>query len=320
METGPDARSAFTVLSPSGPAAAAMAEVSWVLIGGATLLFVGTMALLGWALFRKRVSGDADSNRRMLWWLASGGLVLPLVVLTALFFYSLHRTPPWKVLPPADALVISVTGRMWWWEIRYRDPATGTTIATANELRLPVGRPVYLGLSSTEVIHSLWIPELGGKMDMVPGRVNHLLLQASHAGVFRGQCAEFCGEAHARMALHAVAMGAADFELWLEGQGRAARAPSSAVERAGLAVFEAQKCAACHTVRGLAAEFQRGPDLTHVGSRLFLAAGTLKNQPAQMKEWLTQVHTVKPGTRMPSYARLSEGEIDALVHWLGSLR
>lgn len=313
-----EAGSTIAVLSPAGPAAAAIAEVSWVLIGGAALLFLGTMALLGWALFRKKVS--EGSERSMLWWLAGGGLVLPLVVLTALFFYSLHRAPPWKAKPPADALVISVTGRMWWWEIRYRDPSTAATIVTANELRLPVGRPVYLGLSSIEVIHSLWIPELGGKMDMVPGRVNHLLLQASRAGVFRGQCAEFCGEAHARMALHAVAMDSAAFDTWLAGQESAAKAPASSIARAGLTVFKAQKCAACHTVRGVAAESKLGPDLTHLGSRLHLAAGTLKNQPEQMKEWLTQVHAVKPGARMPSYARLPEGDIDALVHWLGSLK
>ncbi|KRC17032.1 cytochrome c oxidase subunit II [Acidovorax sp. Root219] len=307
------------VLSPAGPAAQAIAEVSWVLITGATLLFVGTMALLAWALFRKKQVGG---ELRTGWWLAGGGLVLPLVVLTALFFYSLHRAPPWKAVPPADALVISVTGRTWWWEIRYRDPVSGATITTANELRMPVGRPVYLGLSSAEVIHSLWIPELGGKMDMVPGRVNHLLLQASRAGVYRGQCAEFCGEAHARMALHAVAMEAGEFDAWLAGQARpAVVSSSSAVSlQAGRAVFEGQKCAVCHTVRGVAEGSKLGPDLTHVGSRLFIASGTLKNGPLEMKQWLAQVHEVKPGARMPSYARLSQGEMDALAQWLGALK
>ncbi|MES2609181.1 MAG: cytochrome c oxidase subunit II [Pseudomonadota bacterium] len=306
------------VLSPAGPAAQAIAEVSWVLITGSTLLFVGTMALLAWALFRKKqVGGEVSSG----WWLAGGGLVLPLVVLTALFFYSMHRAPPWKAVPPADALVVSVTGRMWWWEIRYRDPVSGATIATANELRMPVGQPVYLGLSSLEVIHSLWIPELGGKMDMVPGRVNHLLLQASRAGVYRGQCAEFCGEAHARMALHAVAMEAGDFDAWLAEQARPAVVSSSAVSlQAGRAVFERQKCAVCHTVRGVAEGSKLGPDLTHVGSRLFIASGTLKNGPLEMKRWLAQVHEVKPGARMPSYARLSEGDLDALAQWLGALK
>lgn len=308
------------VLSPAGPAAQAIAEVSWVLIIGATLLFAGTMALLVWALLRNKRQPGSEV-RSTLWWLVGGGLVLPVLVLTALFFYSLHRAPPWKAVPPADALVVSVTGRMWWWEISYRDPASGAVVTTANELRLPVGRPVYLGLSSVEVIHSLWIPELGGKMDMVPGRVNHLLLQASRAGVYRGQCAEFCGEAHARMALHAVAMEAGEFDAWLAGQVRPVMgsAPSPAM-LAGRAVFEAQKCAVCHAVRGVAEGSKLGPDLTHVGSRLFIAAGTLKNGREEMKHWLTHVHEVKPGARMPSYARLDEGQVDALAQWLGSLK
>ncbi|EJE51753.1 cytochrome c oxidase, subunit II [Acidovorax sp. CF316] len=307
------------VLSPAGPAAQAIAEISWVLLIGATVLFVGTMALLAWALVRRRRDGEVVL--RPLWWLAGGGLVLPVLVLTALFFYSLHRAPPWKAVPPADALVVSVTGRMWWWEIRYRDPVSGADIVTANELRLPVGRPVYLGLSSLEVIHSLWIPELGGKMDMVPGRVNHLLLQASRAGVYRGQCAEFCGEAHARMALHAVAMPQAEFDAWLAGQARpAVVANSPAALQAGRAVFEGQKCFVCHTVRGVAEGSRLGPDLTHVGGRLFIASGTLRNGPVEMKQWLSQVHEVKPGARMPSYARLSQGEMDALVQWLGALK
>ena len=302
------------VLSPSGPAAASIAEVSWVLMAGAALLFAATMALLALALRRR------PGRIRPLVWLAGGGLVLPLVVLTALFFYSTQRTPPWQAAPPPGAMIVSVVGRMWWWEISYRDPATGKEVVTANELRLPVGRPVYLGLSSREVIHSLWIPELGGKMDMVPGRTNHLLLTASRAGVYRGQCAEFCGEAHARMALHAVAQPQADFDAWLAGQARPATAPETPLQQAGLRVFQDQKCGACHTVRGVAEGLRLGPDLTHVGSRLHLAAGTLPNGTEGMARWLAHVQDIKPGARMPAYARLSGPDLDALSRWLTSLR
>ena len=305
------------VLSPAGPAAATIAEVSWVLTIGAALLFTGTMVVLALALRR------GGGRIRPLWWLAGGGLVLPIVVLGALFFYSTQRTPPWQAPPPPGSMIVSVIGRMWWWEIRYRDPATGAEVVTANELRLPVGRPVYLGLSSTEVIHSLWIPELGGKMDMVPGRTNHLLLQASRPGVYRGQCAEFCGEAHARMALHAVAEPQADFDAWLAAQARPSAPPATPRLAAGRRVFDEQKCAACHTVReaGGAGEGARlGPDLTHVGSRLHLAAGTLPNGADAMSRWLTHVQEVKPGTRMPTYARLSGPELDALAAWLTSLK
>lgn len=302
------------VFSPAGPAAASIAEVGWVLIVACGVLFAATMALLAWALWRR------GGTVRPALWLVGGGLVLPLVVLTALFFYSAARTPPWQAAPPPGALVVSITGRMWWWEITYRDPATGAEVATANELRLPVGRPVLLGLSSAEVIHSLWIPELGGKMDMVPGRVNHLLLTASRPGVYRGQCAEFCGEAHARMALHAVAQPQADFDAWLAAQARPASVPSTDRLAAGQKVFEDRKCSVCHTVRGVAGGARLGPDLTHVGSRLHLAAGTLPNDTDGMARWLTHVQQLKPGTRMPTYDRLSGPELDALAAWLTSLK
>jgi len=302
------------VFSPAGPAAASIAEVGWVLIVGAAMLFAATMFLMAWALWRRA------GGVRPAWWLVGGGLVLPLVVLTALFFYSASRTPPWQAAPPPGALIVSITGRMWWWEIRYRDPVTGTEIVTANELRLPVGRPVLLGLSSAEVIHSLWIPELGGKMDMVPGRVNHLLLSASRAGVYRGQCAEFCGEAHARMALHAVAQPQADFDAWLAAQARPAQAPSDDRQRAGRKIFEDQKCGVCHTVRGVGESARLGPDLTHVGSRLHLASGTLPNDAGTMAHWLTHVQHLKPGSRMPTYDRLAAPDLDALSAWLISLK
>ena len=126
------------------------------------------------------------------WWLYGGGLAFPAVVLVALFFYGERHRPAWRPVPPADALVIGITGHMWWWEVRYRDPASGAEIRTANEVRIPAGRPVYFGLTSADVIHSFWVPALGGKMDMLPGRVQHLLLQADRPGAWRGQCAEYC--------------------------------------------------------------------------------------------------------------------------------
>lgn len=310
-----DSYALVPVLSPAGVAAQAIAEIGWVLIVGATVLFAGTMALLAWALRRRE--GRAV---RPLWWLVGGGLALPVVVLGGLFFYSVQRAPPWKAMPPPGALIVSVTGRMWWWEIRYFDSHSGATIVTANELRMPVGRPVYLGLSSAEVIHSLWIPALGGKMDMVPGRVNHLQLQAIRTGVYRGQCAEFCGEAHAHMALHAVAMPPEEFDAWLTRQALPATPEVSPTLRAGRAVFEAQRCASCHTVRGVAEGGRLGPDLTHVGGRLHIGAGTLTNGAAGMAHWLTEVHSLKPGARMPAYARLPGADIEALAAWLTSLQ
>jgi cytochrome c oxidase subunit 2 len=302
------------VMQAAGPQAQAIETVGWVLVAGGSVIFIGVMALLAWALCRR-----APAARPVLW-ILGGGVLFPGVVLAALMAWSLPMTPPWKPVPPPDALVISVTGRMWWWEVRYTDPATGGAIYSANEIRIPVGRPVYLALSSTDVIHSFWVPQLGGKMDMLPGRMQHLLLSADRPGVYRGQCAEFCGEQHALMALHVVVETPEAFAAWLAGQAQPAAAMPGAVQAAGRAAFMAQRCDACHTVRGITGDSRLGPDLTHVGSRLHLAAGTIANTEQGRAHWLAHVQQVKPGARMPSYDRLDAATLDAIADWLGALK
>jgi cytochrome c oxidase subunit 2 len=241
-------------------------------------------------------------------------------VLAALFAWTVAMSPAWKPVPPPGALVVAVTGHMWWWEVRYQDPANGAEVLTANEIRIPVGRPVYLALDSADVIHSFWVPQLAGKTDMLPGRIQHLLLSADRPGVYRGQCAEFCGEQHARMALHVVALEPAAFDAWLAAQARPAAAPASAAQEAGRQAFLANRCDACHTVRGVGAESRLGPDLTHVGSRLHLAAGTVPNTPEARREWIAHVQRLKSGARMPSYERLDAPTLAAIADWLGALR
>ncbi|MES2631657.1 MAG: cytochrome c oxidase subunit II [Pseudomonadota bacterium] len=302
------------VLQAAGESARSIQTVSWVLIAGSLLIFAGMMALLAWAL-RKRANRVNSSL-----WIFGGGVLFPGVVLAALFAWTLPYTPAWKPLPPAGSLVVSVKAHMWWWDVRYRDPSSGVEIATANEIRIPTGRPVFLALSSADVIHSFWVPSLAGKMDMVPGRQQHLVLSADRPGVYRGQCAEFCGEQHAKMALHVVALEAAAFDAWLAAQAQPAAAPATAVHAQGLQAFTANRCDACHTVRGHAAESRLGPDLTHVGSRLHLAAGTLANTQEQRAHWIAHVQQVKPGARMPSYDRLDAQSLEAISQWLGSLK
>ncbi|HZN46715.1 MAG TPA: c-type cytochrome, partial [Ramlibacter sp.] len=210
---------------------------------------------------------------------------------------------------------------MWWWDVRYRDAATGATVRTANEVRIPTGRAVYLALDSVDVIHSFWVPQLAGKMDMVPGRLQHLLLAADRPGTYRGACAEFCGEQHARMALHVVAMEPEAFDAWLAAQLRPAAQPASQRQEAGRQAFLAQRCDACHAVRGATAQDSLlGPDLTHLGSRLHLAAGTLPNTVEGRRQWIAHVQQLKAGARMPSYDRLDGETLDAMADWLGSLR
>lgn len=298
----------------AGDAAQSIETVTWVLFAGGLGIFVGVMLLLAWSL-RSR----ATSVRPRLWvW--GGGVIFPALVLAALFAWVLPRMPAWKPVPPADALIVTVKAHMWWWEVRYRDPATGADVVTANEIRIPVGKPVYFALTSADVIHSFWVPQLAGKMDMLPGRMQHLLVTAQEPGVWRGQCAEFCGAQHAQMALHVVGLQPQAFDAWLAAQARPAAAPATPGQLQGRDAFLAQRCNACHTVRGVGDEGRLGPDLTHFGSRLHLGAGILENTPEGRARWLAHIQQIKSGARMPSYDRLDAPTLEALGDWLGALQ
>ena len=303
----------MNALDPAGPAAHTIAGMAWSLFIGSSLIFAGVMALLVFALRERAVAV------RPAWWIIGGGLVFPIVVLSVLMVYTAVRSNQLMRAPPPGALVVGVTAKMWWWEVRYRGPA-GEDVVLANELRIPVGRPVMLGLSSTDVIHSFWVPELGGKMDMVPGRTNHLQLAADRPGVYRGQCAEYCGEQHARMAMHVVALEPREFDNWLAAQARPAAAPATALAERGRQVFMENRCSACHTVRGVAEEGRLGPDLTHVGSRLHLGAGVLRNQPGALAGWVAHTQQHKPGARMPSFTHIDAQSLEALAAWLEQLK
>ena len=193
-------------------------------------------------------------------------------------------------------------------------------MVAANEIHLPVGTAVELALTSPDVIHSFWVPSLAGKVDMVPGRVNRLALRADRAGVYRGQCAEYCGTQHAQMALLVVVETPQAFAAWLRAEAGAARAPDTPERTRGLDAFHLHGCGGCHTIRGTGALGRHGPDLTHLASRRTLAAGTLANDAATMRAWIAHGHAVKPGNLMPSYRHLDGATLDSLVAYLGSLR
>jgi cytochrome c oxidase subunit 2 len=301
-----------SVLSPASVQASALSEVSWVLIVGMTVIFVLVMVLLALALTR-RGRGQGASTGVWIW---GGGVAFPVVVLTGLLLYSTARTAGLDASVARPGLVVSVTGKLWWWQMRYRDPATGRDFFAANELRIPVGRTVQLGLQSDDVVHSLWVPELGGKMDLVPGRVNRLVITATQPGTYRGQCAEFCGEQHARMALHVVAMPAAEFDAWMAAQAT----PAAESVQAGREAFAEHGCAACHAVDPTSDAPARGPNLAHVSSRSHLGAGVLPNDAGAYKRWLVGVQQLKPGALMPSYAQLDAATLDVLAAYLESLR
>ncbi len=310
----PLAHAGESALQRVTPQGAMLTEISWVLIIGATLIFVFVMWLLVRAV--RNEGRPADTAR----WVVGGGFLFPVVVLTALLIYSTVRTAELDAQRSEDALVIGVVGKMWWWELRYRDPASGRDVMAANELRVPVGRPVTLGLASGDVIHSFWVPALGGKVDMVPGRVHQLRFTLSEPGRYRGQCAEYCGEQHAKMAMEVVTLPAEEFDAWLAAQAQPAATPGDALALRGREVFLEQRCNACHTVRGVSEESAIGPDLTHVGSRLTLAAGELPTNDDTLRRWIADPQAIKPGVRMPAYHRLDDEAMRALSAWLLALR
>jgi cytochrome c oxidase subunit 2 len=301
-----------TVMSTAGDEVALLTEVGWVLIIAATVIFLLTMTALALSLRRGRRPVAAA------WWVIGGGFVFPVVVLSALLAYATSRTATLD-RSPVNPLVIGVTGHMWWWDLRYRDPASGRELRLANELHLPLGRPVQLGLASADVIHSVWVPALGGKRDTVPGRVNRLVITAREAGVFRGACAEFCGDQHARMALHVVVQPPAEFDAWLARQAAPAAAATDATLQRGRQAFLDHGCAACHALRGVAEGSLLGPDLTHVGGRMHLGAGVLRNHREAIAQWIVGVQQLKPGARMPSFQHIDSATLDALSSYLASL-
>jgi cytochrome c oxidase subunit 2 len=244
-----------------------------------------------------------------------GGLAFPAVVVFALLVYSLAITDKVTAQPAPGDVRIRVAGEMWWWRVQYLDNE-GVAFETANQIHIPVGKPVTFELVSNDVIHSFWVPQLGGKMDAIPGRTNLLRLQADQAGVYRGQCTEYCGGAHALMALEVVAQPQAEFDAWAVRQAQ----PAAASSHPGWTVFANSGCGACHTVRGTDANGLIGPDLTHLASRRTIAAAVQLNTPETLQRFIAHAGEVKPGVRMPDYERLSEADVSAVAGWLGTLQ
>ncbi|MFO1039658.1 MAG: cytochrome c oxidase subunit II [Geminicoccaceae bacterium] len=300
------------VLAPMGPESRRIVELTDHLFIGGAAIFLLVMALLIVAL------AGGESVRRSLSSRAAvlvGGVAFPVVVLAVMLVHTLGIAAS---LGSNEAqLRITVTGRQFWWEVRYPDHG----IVTANEIHIPVGRPIELLLESGDVIHSFWVPALHGKRDMIPGRVNRLVVTADRPGVMRGQCAEFCGTQHALMALFVVAESEPDFQHWVERLGRPVAPPEDEFLALGWEAFGRAGCGACHAVRGTPWQGRTGPDLTLVGSRLSLAAGTLDNSHATLAGWIGAPQALKEGARMPGFGAVLDGrELRAVAAWLGSLQ
>jgi cytochrome c oxidase subunit 2 len=301
-----------SVLHPASEGAQVMSTVAWVLFIGGALIFLAVMTLV----VRAVLSAPRQIDGRR--WIIGGGLVLPVVVLSALLIYGLGVGAALSHGHAENALRVHVIGKRWWWEVRYESPG-GEWIVLANELHLPVNRPVTLALTTDDVIHSFWVPALAGKIDMIPGRTNQLFVQANREGVYRGQCAEYCGSQHALMAFDIVVEAPEAFDEWLKGQQQPAREPQSASTQRGREAFFRAGCNTCHTIRGTPARGQLGPDLTHVGSRRTLGAGTLPNHPGAMAGWIAGTQAIKPASLMPSMNVLPGAELRDLSAYLSEL-
>ncbi|HSK80649.1 MAG TPA: cytochrome c oxidase subunit II [Thermoanaerobaculia bacterium] len=304
-----------STLDPAGVGAERIAWLFWWMAAGAVVIW---LAVAGLAVYAHRVRPGPHDERKTTLLIIGGGALFPTVVLGVLLSFGLAEMPGLLAPAPEGSLRIAVSGEQWWWRVRY-EPPDGEPFELANEIRLPVGESVQFLLDSPDVIHSFWVPSLGGKMDMIPGRVTELALEPTKTGTFRGACAEYCGGPHALMSFYVVVEEREDFARWLAHQRTPARPPAGALAVRGRELFLANGCGACHTVRGTPADGVVGPDLTHVGSRVSLGAGILPNRHDQFLRWVARTDDVKPGVHMPEFGMLPPGELRALAAFLEGL-
>lgn len=313
-------------LSPEGPAADSLVGLWWLMFGLGMAVFAAVIVIAFMSLRRQRdmpVEDDALTGEGAAggsnWLVLVGGVAVPVVVTVLLMVLMITTGADVRALDrltgdTSEPLVIEVTGLKWWWDVAY--PEAG--VRTANEIRIPVGRPVEFRLASADIIHSFWIPQLAGKIDMNPGEVNELRVQADEPGIYRGLCTEYCGVQHAKMHFIVEALPAGEFDEWLADRTEPPDEPTEAVAQDGLEVFENADCIRCHTVEGVSEHTQLGPDLTDFGSRYTLGAGIEPNESDVLAQWLADPHDLKQGVHMPP-SPLDDEELEALVEYLESL-
>jgi cytochrome c oxidase subunit 2 len=304
------------ILSPAGPHAGHILNLWHITLGICLVVFVLVLAAFFYALWRGSKGGASPR-------LAPAAVISALVVSTLgllfLIVASVSTDRALAKLPEDNPLTIEVTGHQWWWDVRYLDEEPSRLFTTANEIHIPVGRPVAVKLKADDVIHSFWAPNLAGKKDLIPGREATLTLLAEKPGIYRGQCAEFCGAQHAKMAFQVFADPPEQYEAWAEQQRKPAAEPADAAQKRGREVFEQGTCGMCHAIQGSKANARHAPDLTHLASRATLAAGTVPNTLGHLAGWIIDPHSIKPGVNMPSNA-LAPDDLQALLAFLGSLK
>lgn len=287
----------------------------WILAAGAVVIWLLVMGTAIGATLH--LFGNA-SERAVNAFIIGAGIVVPTIVLAILLSMGLTLLPSWGEDP--DRLKIRVHGEQFWWRVEYRPGSgsdSGAGTVSANEIHMPAGEPVEFVLTSADVIHSFWIPAIGGKLDMIPGRENRLLLEATKPGIYRGVCAEYCGTSHALMAFSVVVHPPAEFQEWLQREGRPA---SVSGEERGARMFLSSGCSGCHRIAGFAERGEVGPDLTHIGGRRTIGAGTARNTPGNLASWIADPQSMKPAAGMPAYDMLSDDDLGALAGFLHALR
>ncbi len=314
-------------LLAAGPQAAHIGQLWNIVLAVCTVVFCAVLVALVVAIRR---SGRADEatpadtsgltrHERGPYMAVLWGVAVSIALLLAMLVASVATDRALAHMSLVEAINVEVTAHQWWWELQYAGTPESARFSTANELHVPVGRPVILTLKSDDVIHSFWLPSLAGKKDLIPGRTTTLHFRADHPGLYRGQCAEFCGLQHAFMAFEVIADPPDRYAAWASAQRRPAAEPADDTTRRGREVFMGSSCVMCHAIDGTSAGARKAPDLTHVGGRATLAAGTLPNGVEQMQRWITDPQKLKPGVNMPA-STFPAGDLGALAAYLVSLK
>lgn len=313
-----------STLNPGGPAAGRIASLEWaVLITFCVVSFI-MWAWLFWAAVRKPGSlethepwNEGGGQR----WVAYGGFLFPGIVLFVFFVLGITWLSRFPVHAAMDIHPeIRVTGHQWWWEVQYLGEPPDHQFTTANEIHIPVGKPIDIELTTQDVIHSFWVPRLHGKVDLVNGQRNYIRIQADQPGNYQGQCAEYCGEQHAHMMLLVVAQPEEEYNAWLAQQRNPAPEPTDGEALHGRDVFMGAACAFCHSIRGTEAHGHVAPDLTHLASRQRIASNFLDNNRANLEAWVTHAQSLKPGNEMPDLTAFNGQDLRALVTYLQTLK
>jgi cytochrome c oxidase subunit 2 len=310
-----------SALDPAGPQAHRIDRLWWLFFWVCTAIFVLVMGALAQAVRRGRARQAPDetpeTERRAAKIIAA--LIGISVVILFVFMIADFSTGRALTTYPPAAQKIRVTGYQWWWDFNYENDVPSQQVRTSDEIHIPTGVPVQFVMTAQDVIHSLWVPNLHGKTDLIPGYQTGTWFQADRAGTYRGQCAEYCGHQHAHMGFLVVAEPPDQFSAWLDNQRRPAPQPTSPDEQRGQQVFLTHTCVMCHQIRGTPAGGRTAPDLTHLATRQTIAAGTIVNNRENLRGWVTDPQHYKPGTKMPANP-LGDEELNTLLTYLESLK